>query len=186
MIRMLVLGDTHIPDRAYEIPKNILSFLNREKPFDIVAFTGDLTEKYVLEFVRGLGRKIYCVSGNMDYLPLPEYEVFEVNNIKIGLIHGDQVYPRGDIAKLTRIARNLEVHVLISGHTHEPFITVHKGILHLNPGSATGVPSGSGRAAPPSFMLIKILTDGLLEIHFYELIDKELMLKHRESIKFSV
>ena len=38
--------------------------------------------------------------------------------IKIGVIHGHQCVPTGDLDSLGAIARQMDVDVLISGHTH--------------------------------------------------------------------
>lgn len=38
--------------------------------------------------------------------------------IKIGVIHGHQCIPTGDLDSLSSIARQMDVDVLISGHTH--------------------------------------------------------------------
>ena len=38
--------------------------------------------------------------------------------IRIGVIHGHQCVPSGDLDSLSAIARQMDVDVLISGHTH--------------------------------------------------------------------
>lgn len=38
--------------------------------------------------------------------------------IRIGVIHGHQCIPTGDLDSLSSIARQMDVDVLISGHTH--------------------------------------------------------------------
>lgn len=40
------------------------------------------------------------------------------NPLKIGVIHGHQCIPTGDIDSLRSIARQMDVDVLVSGHTH--------------------------------------------------------------------
>ena len=174
-VRMLLLSDAHVPDRALEIPRTIVEWIERSKPFDIVVYAGDLTGREILEWVEGLAPQSYVVAGNMDWLPLPEYHVFEIHGIKIGVVHGDQVYPRGDIKKLTRLARKLGVQVLISGHTHDPFIAVESGVLHINPGSVTGVPSGGGGSLIPSLGIAEIDPDGNIVVRILELRNDELV-----------
>lgn len=84
--------------------------------------------------------------------------------IRIGVIHGHQCLPTGDLDSLSAIARQMDVDVLISGHTHT-YVTcdLELGILLLirccgcssrfqaveydgrffvNPGSATGAWTG--------------------------------------------
>ena len=53
---------------------------------------------------------------NMDQRSL---QVLEVGEFRIGLIHGHQVVPWGDIESLAALQRRLDVDILVSGHTHE-------------------------------------------------------------------
>ncbi len=165
MAVILVLGDTHIPRRASGIPESIERFLS-SMSFDLVMCTGDLTGESVLQWLRKFG-EVLCVRGNMDHLPLPEYAEAEVEGVRIGLIHGDQVYPRGDREQLNEIAEEKGVDVLVSGHTHSPDACKLSAIL-LNPGSATGVWGGGGGSLKPSFMILKVFR-GKLVAELYEL-----------------
>jgi len=183
--RILVMSDSHIPDRAFEIPSKIRLFIER-KNYDIVVHAGDFTDYKVIEYVRTLGRETYMVQGNMDYIDLPEEETFDVYGINIGVIHGDQVYPRGNIPKLSRIAKELNVRILISGHTHKPNIAFDSGILHLNPGSITGVWGGGGGSMTPTFIVLTISSDGHVTIDIYALEENNLKLYRREYIKYSL
>ena len=173
-ILILVLGDAHIPDRAFGIPKEILKFIDSLDRIDIAIYTGDFTGEDTYEWFKSLCRRTYAVEGNMDYLPLPMYEVFNVLGISFGVIHGDQVYPRGNLKKLTRIAHKLNVQVLFSGHTHAPFVDTYGGVLHINPGSLTGAWGGGGGTGIPSFALVNIKNKEKLEVKIYEL--------HREKL----
>ncbi|MET1160026.1 MAG: YfcE family phosphodiesterase [Thermoprotei archaeon] len=167
---ILVIGDTHIPDRADRIPSQLLEAIESGKPWDIAVFTGDFTGKEVLEWFKKLGREIHYVTGNMDYLPLPRTRVFNADNIRFGVHHGDGVYPRGNPVGLTRIASSLGVDVLLTGHTHSPFIKhgTTRNILLVNPGSLTGVWGGGGGSMKPSMMIIEVSNDKL-SIEHYEL-----------------
>lgn len=158
----LVIGDTHIPDRAERVPRALEESI-RGYRFDYVFFTGDLTSKTVEEWLRPLGEHLYIVRGNMDYLPYRTSYVVELGEIKVGLIHGDQVHPRGDIRKLTHIAKRLGADLLISGHTHYPVVALSDSsdVLHLNPGSATGVWGGGGGSMRPSLMIMYIHSAGI-------------------------
>ena len=74
-------------------------------------------------------------SKNMNY---PEQKVVTVGQFRIGLCHGHQVVPWGDLESLAMVQRQLDVDILISGHTHKFQATEHQGKFFLNPGSATG------------------------------------------------
>ncbi len=166
-MRILVLSDTHIPERALKIPDEIITFLKRG--VDLIVHAGDLTGESVLNTLKSFG-KVVVVRGNMDYLPLPKQETFEVGNIKFGVYHGHGVYPRGDRKQLTEIAFEMGVDVLITGHTHSP--DVYEGdVLILNPGSATGAWGGGGGSGIPSFMVLNV--EGReITVDLYEIRDK--------------
>ena len=53
---------------------------------------------------------------NLDY---PEQKVVTVGQFRIGLTHGHQIVPWGDKESLTMLQRQLDVDVLITGHTHQ-------------------------------------------------------------------
>ncbi len=169
-VRILVISDAHIHDRADEVPKKLEEIIESEKPFDIAVYGGDFTDEDVYKWFRSLGRATYAVEGNMDYLPLPEHETFmhPISQIRFGVIHGHQVRPRGNIVQLTEIARRLGVNVLISGHTHSPLIRVFNNVLHINPGSLTGAWGGGGGTGIPSMIIVTLYENGL-EIRLIEL-----------------
>ena len=128
-----IISDTHIYDRAMELPKIVFDEFSN---VDLIIHCGDITDKDVLEWLGDIA-DVVAVKGNMDYLNLPKQEILDVNDIKIGIIHGDEIFPRGDRLKLRLLGKEMGVDVLISGHTHTPFIDDCKDILLLNPGSPT-------------------------------------------------
>jgi len=81
--------------------------------------------------------------------------ILNIKNLRIGLIHGHQVRPRGDINKLLKLAKNLDVNILISGHTHAQSIIRKNNILLINPGSATGAWSFVADGIP-SYIIMEI------------------------------
>ncbi|MEX2684789.1 MAG: YfcE family phosphodiesterase [Candidatus Sigynarchaeota archaeon] len=176
-MRVLAIGDFHIPDRTFVVPPeldaSIMRIANKQN-FDLVACTGDLTKADQLEpFLASWSRDYFVVQGNMDYdarnvKHFPRNIVFDTRNyirgfdvLKFGLIHGHQVSPRGDLEGLAEIAKELGVHVLISGHTHASSINLYQRasdghqVLLINPGSATGAWSFVATLLP-SFMVIDI------------------------------
>lgn len=158
MVRILLIGDTHIPERAREIPRQILDRIE-DGHFDLVLCTGDLTDERVNERLAQLG-KLYVVRGNMDFLTLPKSAHIEADGFTIGLVHGDMVYPRGDERGLAREAQKMHVDILISGHTHRLAVSSteieHRKILLIDPGSATGVWGGGPASEIPSFAILEI------------------------------
>ncbi len=150
-----VISDTHIPERASEIPENVFEIF---EGVDMILHAGDLISLKIRDILNNIA-PITCVQGNMDRYygtELPESELIEVGGVKIGLNHGE-VYPRGDTQQLRYIGLEMGVDLLITGHTHFAFVNQLKDMLLLNPGSPT-VP----RLSDPSVMLVDV-NDGKVE-----------------------
>lgn len=153
MTRILCIGDSHIPNRAKEIPEKIynkLDDLTKKDLFDYTLFTGDIVKfPKLLEYL-GLKTKkeVLIVMGNMDYYygnrDAPIFQQVVINfddnhKMVIGLTHGAQISPRGDHTELENLAMKKKYNILISGHTHkEEIFLTDKRILLINPGSMTG------------------------------------------------
>ena len=144
-----LISDTHIPDRAKEIPENVYSAF---KNGDLILHAGDLTSLNVIEKLENIA-PVIAIQGNMDRvngINLPTAKVLEAEGLRIGIVHGE-VYPRADTQQLLYLARELNVDILVSGHSHQPKIEQTEGILLLNPGSPV-VP----RLADRTVMLLEI------------------------------
>lgn len=170
MLKLLAIGDSHIPRRAKEIPSqvyDILEKLTENGLFEYTFFTGDVIDApKFLDFLNlKTKRDLFIVLGNMDYYggnrnvliyQKLEIPIKENDPLVIGLTHGAQISPRGDHSQLELLASERNYHLLISGHTHhEEVILSENGTLLLNPGSVTGAWSfvASGN---PSFLIITI------------------------------
>ena len=144
-----LISDTHIPDRAKVLPQKVLDSF---KDVDLILHAGDLTSPKVIEELEQLA-PVMAIQGNMDRvngIDLPKAKVIEAEDLKIGLIHGE-VYPRADSDQLLYLAKELNVDILVSGHSHQPKIEQKEGKLLLNPGSPI-VP----RLADRTVMLLEI------------------------------
>ena len=169
MIKLLAIGDSHLPRRAKSVPDQIIKKLEQlveiEK-FDYTFFTGDVVN--APKFMNFLNlitkRNLFVVIGNMDYYggnrDAPIFRSLNISmgnndNLIVGLTHGHQVSPRGDRSQLELIAIEKRFNILISGHSHKEEIFLQKDILLLNPGSVTGAWSfiASGN---PSFITLSI------------------------------
>ncbi len=148
-MRILIIGDFHIPDRAKEIPQWIREYIEGIN-WDLVLCTGDLTGKEVLEYLETLG-EVFCVKGNMDWLDLPDYQIVPIFG-KTLLLHSHQIRPRGDLEKLYNLAQRFRVNAVVFGHTHRPLVKKYKGLLFINPGTATGAWGGSYEGGDQSFV----------------------------------
>ncbi|RVW82348.1 Vacuolar protein sorting-associated protein 29 [Vitis vinifera] len=91
-----------------------------------------------------------------------------------GIVVGDDCdsYSLGDLDSLAMLQRQLDVDILVTGHTHQFKAYKHEGGVVINPGSATGAYSSITYDVNPSFVLMDI--DGLrVVVYVYELIDGE-------------
>ena len=153
MVRILCIGDSHVPIRAKDLPTQIYEKINeltQTELYDYTFFTGDVVNfPKLLDFLNlKTKRTLFRVIGNMDYYygnrDSPNYQKLEISfedndKIILGLTHGAQIRPRGDHGQLENLSIEKEYNILVSGHTHkeEVFLT-KKGILLINPGSITG------------------------------------------------
>lgn len=177
---VLVLGDLHIPHRCGNLPlkfKKLLvpgrihhilvtglkfSFyppptqLNSHKQKNVF-YPGNLCTKESHDYLKTLASDVHIVRGDFDDNPsYPEQKVVTVGQFRIGLVHGHQVIPWGDPDSLAIIQRQLDVDILISGHTHKFEAYEHENKFYINPGSATGAynPIADPNNIIPSFVLM--------------------------------
>jgi len=164
MTSALLIGDTHIPERASAIPEP-LQRVAASRGFDFVLCTGDLTSGEVLEYLQSLRGDLRVVAGNMDYLPFPLSDAVVMGRMRVGLTHGTQVRPRGDVQGLVHVASHMGVDVLVTGHTHSLSVDRVVGgsgrVLLLNPGSATGVWGGGVSSGVPSLLILEVDSSGM-------------------------
>lgn len=164
METIAVLSDTHIPDRAAQIPGAFLDALDRA---DRAIHAGDFTTARVLEKVRTTASgPLTAVSGNMDpaSLDLPDVAMVRVDDLALVVTHGTGP-PRGYGGRIAAIAkeRGGTDAIGIGGHTHEMLDTTVDGTRVLNPGSATGA-----RPAKRATMLRLEVDDGDVDVRGLE------------------
>ena len=129
-----VISDTHIPANAEEIPRKILEDF---KGVELILHAGDLVELYVLDTLKEIA-EVKVVFGNMDTprvrKALPQKEIIEIKNFKIGLVHG-----WGAPDQLREVVRKefRDVDVIVYGHSHSPLNESIEDVLFFNPGSPT-------------------------------------------------
>ena len=144
-----LISDTHIPDRAKELPQNVLDAFS---DVDMIIHAGDLTSLDVIDKLETIA-PVMAVQGNMDRangIDLSKAKIIEAEGLKIGVAHGE-VYPRADTQQLVYLAKELDVDILVTGHSHQPKIEKTGGVLLINPGSPI-VP----RLADRTVMLLEI------------------------------
>ncbi|MBP2172141.1 putative phosphoesterase [Methanococcus voltae] len=175
-IRIGIISDTHVPHRCNNenIPEYVI---NELKKVDLIIHCGDLTTPEIIKTLNDIKKpkyKLIIVKGNMDRhdillskVNLPKEYIFVVNGLKIGVIHGDMIEPRGDKLKMKYMALEKDLDVLISGHTHIPMIEsvegLNKTIMLLNPGSFT-----CPRIPLKTFMILDFKNNELNKIELKE------------------
>jgi putative phosphoesterase len=145
-----VLADTHIPELLPALPPRVLEVL---QGVDIILHVGDICHLGVLQQLEPIAQT-YAVYGDRDGAQvrqfLQEKQRLEFANRAVGLVHGHHAW-EGDFG--TRLALRLsrsrrtavlcesvlreftDVDAIIFGHSHEPYIKMHGGVLLFNPGS---------------------------------------------------
>lgn len=127
--------------------------LNALEGVDHIIHAGDVGNPDVLRALQDAA-PTNSVRGNMDGSAwagnLPPNDVIELGGMVFYLVH--DLYAM-DIDPLAA-----GVDVVISGHTHQPEIKRHKGVLYFNPGSA----SHGRHASPPSVGRIEITQDRII------------------------
>ncbi|KAG5458699.1 MAG: Metallo-dependent phosphatase-like protein, partial [Olpidium bornovanus] len=114
--------------------------------------------------------------------PYPNSKVTTVDSVRIGAVHGHQVIPWGDAEALSIAARQLDVDVLVTGHTHAFSAYERDGKFFVNPGSATGAFSNFTSDVTPSFVLMDVQGDNIVT-YVYRLVDGEVKVEKLEYRK---
>jgi uncharacterized protein len=137
MIRIGILSDTHIPERA---PKLTNHLLDTFQDVSVILHAGDITDSSVLLQLESLDKDVIAVRGNMDYMgmtsELPDLREFELHGKRFGLTHG-WGSPRGIRPRILSRFTEPYPDIIVFGHTHQPLIQQEDDILWINPGSPT-------------------------------------------------
>uniref|UniRef100_A0AC35U8I4 Vacuolar protein sorting-associated protein 29 n=1 Tax=Rhabditophanes sp. KR3021 TaxID=114890 RepID=A0AC35U8I4_9BILA len=170
---VLIIGDFHIPHKAFVVPSKFRKLLVPNKIQHILC-TGNLCSKETLDYLRTLATDVQVVRGDLEMdSTYPFTKVINVGEFQIGLTHGHQIIPWGDAKATEAVARQLNVDVFISGHTHICSNYEKDGVLFLNPGSVTGSPTifdDSPQTSIPSFVLMDVQGDSI-STYVYKIVD---------------
>ena len=167
---VLVVGDMFIPQRSPDITEQFKSILTPNKVQHVLCL-GNIGNRESYDWLKSLSNDFHSVKGDFDEGDIPEKKVVQIGDFSIGLIHGHQVLPWGDLESLANVQRSLGCDILISGHTHKTNIKVKENKLYINPGSISGAFSPLIEDAIPSFILMVLQGDEAI-IYLYTLNDK--------------
>ncbi len=153
---VLLVGDMHAPHRIRDISEQFKSLLTPNKINHILCL-GNMGSSEQYEWLKSLCNNFHCVKGDFDFdESLPEKKCVQIGEFKIGIIHGHQIIPPGDIDSLGNVQRELGCNILVSGYTHELSVKVKDNALFVNPGSISGAFSPSIKDNSPSFILLAL------------------------------
>jgi len=170
---VLVIGDLHIPDRAFDIPAKFKKLLTPGKIGQTLCL-GNITDKPTYEYLHNLTPDLKIIRGRYDTSPspfstpsssttsssAPISQVVTHGQLRIGFLEGFTVVSSQEPDLLLAEANKLDVDVLCWGGTHRFDAFDHEGKFFVNPGSATGAFStgwmGEGEEIVPSFCLMNV------------------------------
>lgn len=134
-MRIGLISDTHGDlDLAREALKQM-------GEVDMILHAGD-TYADLVELSKGSEIEMVGVRGNIGRADDgPAELVLEFNGFRIFLVHGHHYDVKHSLMRLFYRAKELEVDVVVYGHTHLAMTAVEDGMLFVNPGSI-GFPRG--------------------------------------------
>ncbi len=128
-----VLSDTHLLSCDSRLERIVADYF---PDIDVILHAGDLVSESVLEAFDG--KDLIAVCGNMDppslRQVLPGKRIIEIDNHRIGLIHG-WGSPLGIEKRV--LAEFEQIDCLVFGHTHAAQAGEMDGVYVFNPGSPT-------------------------------------------------
>jgi uncharacterized protein len=140
-VRLLLLADTHVPNRARAVPAQVWAAVEEA---DVVFHAGDWQVPDVLDELEARARGLVGVWGNNDGPELrerlPEVARVEIGGVRFAMTH-ETGTARGRECRMAQAFPDTDV--LVFGHSHIPWDTVagkdtaRPGLRLLNPGSPT-------------------------------------------------
>ncbi len=169
-VRIGVVSDTHIPEKARELPA---AMLRAFEGVELILHAGDLIVPEVLETLGNIAR-VEAVSGNNDppevVAMLGRRKIVEAGGVRIGLVHGDRGRGKNTPDRAARAFADGEVACVVFGHSHLPYLGPPVAIegappaprfLLFNPGS----PTDRRHAPRKSFGFLDIHAGGISARH---------------------
>lgn len=158
-MRLLLLADTHIPNRARDLPAPVWQ---QVEAADVVIHAGDWVSPDLLEELDARSRRLVACWGNNDgevlRSRLPERADITLDGVRFTVVHETGAAPGRD----TRMAKLYpDTDVLVFGHSHIPWdSTAATGLRLLNPGS----PTDRRRQPSCTYMTAELLSGSLTEV----------------------
>jgi putative phosphoesterase len=134
-VRLLIVSDTHVPQRARAVPAEIWDAARR---CDAIVHAGDWVELALLTAFREYA-PVLGVAGNNDgpdlHAELPEVARATLGGVRVAVVHNSGPTENRNVRCA---AAYPDTDVLVFGHSHIPWdTTAATGLRLLNPGSPT-------------------------------------------------
>ena len=135
-MRLLLLADTHLPQRARDLPAQVWEEVRRA---DVVLHAGDWVCEGLLDELSARAARLVGCWGNNDgpelRARLPECADVTLDGLRFTVVH-ETGAASGREARMAQ--RYPGTDVLVFGHSHIPWdTTARTGLRLLNPGSPT-------------------------------------------------
>ncbi len=135
-MRVAVMADTHLKNNKLNLPQVVMKHL---EGIDRIIHCGDVKEKGLLDVLETYA-PVFSVYGNGDeeglQCELKEKLILNLGNYKIGVVHGHG--EKGKTAdRALEAFRDMDIDMILFGHSHQPLLQTKKGVLMINPGSPT-------------------------------------------------
>src|SRR3989442_1307699 len=150
-MRLVVLGDTHIPDFAKSLPRTLLPALHRA---ELILHAGDVTAPEVLEELAGYA-PVHVALGNRDRPEVKAWGALPVVTLDLDGTPLVMIHDAGPRAGRERRMRRRfpEAALFVFGHSHIPIDAEHEGMRLLNPGS----PTWKRRQSAPTYATVDVV-----------------------------
>ncbi|OBF06388.1 YfcE family phosphodiesterase [Mycobacterium sp. ACS4054] len=135
-MRLLLISDTHVPNRARDLPARVWEEVEAA---DVVLHAGDWVVPELLDELDSRSARLVACWGNNDgpalRARLPERADVTLAGVRFTVVH-ETGASSGREARMSRLYPDTQV--LVFGHSHIPWdTTTATGLRMLNPGSPT-------------------------------------------------
>ena len=135
-VNVIVVGDTHMPRMAKQLPKRLLSELSNA---ELIIHVGDWQTREVYEQLKEFA-PVKGVYGNVDepffHDHFPNTLVLNLAGHRVGVTHGHGKGKTTEKRAFEQLS-DQDVELILFGHSHIPLHKEYEGIVLFNPGSPT-------------------------------------------------
>ncbi|WP_066498060.1 metallophosphoesterase [Abyssisolibacter fermentans] len=162
-MKIVVVSDTH------GMVGNVIKLINKLDDIDLIIHLGD-NLKDAIEIENKLGVECIFVKGNCDMFSCAkagEEKILEIEGRKLLLTHGHKYNVKYGLDRLYCKVKELEVDIVLFGHSHISVNEQYDNILFLNPGSATYPKGGTKQSVALLTIDNNEINSSILNLHDY-------------------